>query len=377
MPRALLLILDGVGCGAAPDAADYGDEGADTLRHILQARPDLSLPHLVSLGLGRVLGFEAAEPTNCYGIMHPRAVGKDSTSGHWEIAGAVLEKPFAVYEKFPPDIVAKLEDACQTTFLGNYAQSGTVILGELGAQHLASALPILYTSADSVLQIAAHEDIVPLEKLYAICRAARLIADEYQIGRVIARPFVGAVGAFQRTANRHDFSLMPPRTVLNEITEAGFPVVSVGKVADLFAGSGFTATYPTKSNAEGMKQIEKLWREAKNGLIFANLVDFDTLFGHRRDVNGFAQALQAFDAWLGAFLRQIGADDLLLITADHGNDPTFRGTDHTRESVPLLVKCGAAQKGQELGVRDSFADIAATLAHWFKIDSWNVGETFL
>jgi phosphopentomutase len=376
MSRALLLILDGVGCGAAPDADKYGDAGADTLRHIFQARPDLQLPHLFSLGLGQVLGFNNAAPQGCCGVLQPRAAGKDSTTGHWEIAGAILEKPFAVFKNFPSEIVAKLEEKCGTKFIGNYAQSGTTILQELGAQHMKSGLPILYTSADSVLQIAAHEEVIPLNDLYAICRAAREVADEHQIGRVIARPFVGEVGNFQRTANRHDFSMVPPRTVLNAIVEAGYPVYGIGKTGDLFAGSGFTETYSTKSNAEGMAQIENIWRELEKGLIFANLVDFDTLFGHRRDVDGFARALQEFDFWLGSFLLEIGDDDLLIITADHGNDPTFRGTDHTRENVPLLVEGGACQAARSLGMRTSFADVAATLARWFKIESWNMSSAF-
>lgn len=377
MPRALLLILDGVGCGAALDADKYGDGGANTLRHILQACPDLQLPHLFSLGLGQILGLPTAAPQGCFGIMQPRAAGKDSTTGHWEIAGALLEKPFAVYENFPPEIIARLEEKCGTKFIGNYAQSGTTILQELGAQHLESGLPILYTSADSVLQIAAHEEVITLDHLYAICRAAREVTDEYQIGRVIARPFVGTVGNFQRTANRHDFSLVPPRTILNEIVEAGYPVIGIGKTGDLFAGSGFTETYATKSNAEGMAQIETHWRALKTGLIFANLVDFDTLFGHRRDVNGFAQALSEFDVWLGSFLSQISDEGLLIITADHGNDPTFHGTDHTRENVPLLVKCSSCERQhQNLSTRDSFADVSATLACWFKIESWNIGSAF-
>lgn len=371
MPRALLLILDGVGCGASPDAESYDDSGADTLRHILQACPNLQLPNLWSLGLGRILGFQDTKVSACYGVMHPRAAGKDSTTGHWEICGAVLEKPLAVYDKFPPEIIAQLEAACGTKFIGNYAQSGTTILQELGEEHLRTGLPILYTSADSVLQIAAHEDVIWLPQLYAICANAREVADEYQIGRVIARPFIGKPGAFQRTANRHDFSLMPPRTILNALSDAGFPVYGIGKVADLFAGSGFTKNFATNNNREGMARIENHWRDLKSGLLFANLVDFDMLFGHRRKVNGFAGALQEFDVWLGDFLPQVSDEDLLIITADHGNDPTFKGTDHTRESVPLLVKCQARQ--EDLGQRETFADVAATLARWFKIESWKSG----
>jgi phosphopentomutase len=303
--------------------------------------------------------------------MQPSAAGKDSTSGHWELCGAVLEKPFAVYEKFPPEILAKLEAECGTQFIGNYAQSGTTILQELGEEHLRTGLPILYTSADSVLQIAAHEQVVSVEQLYTICRAARRVADEYQIGRVIARPFIGEPEGFQRTSKRHDFSLLPPHTILNALVDAGVSVYGVGKVADLFAGSGFTENFSTKNNGEGMARIENEWRTLKSGLLFANLVDFDTLYGHRRDVRGFANALQEFDEWLGAFLLQVAGDDLLIITADHGNDPTFKGTDHTRENVPLLVKCQARQ--ENLGRRESFADVSATLARHFQIKDWKSG----
>lgn len=372
MRRALLLILDGVGCGDAPDAEAYGDAGANTLRHVLVACPDLHLPNLWSMGLGRVLGTDDSTPTGSFGRMNPRSAGKDSTTGHWELCGVILDEPFAVFEKFPPELIVTLEAACGTKFLGNYAASGTQIIEELGEQHLESGLPILYTSADSVLQIAAHEDAVSLEQLYAICRAAREVADDYRIGRVIARPFVGAPGAFQRTEHRHDFSFVPPPTVLDALTEAKCPVYGVGKVADLFAGNGFTEFYATHSNADGMARIKDLWHDLPHGLLFANLVDFDTKFGHRRDVPGFAKALQEFDLWLGQFLPQIGSNDLLIITADHGNDPTFRGSDHTRESVPVLVRCEACAN-QSFGVRDTFADVSATLVRWFGLDEWPHG----
>ncbi len=374
MPRVLLLILDGVGCGAAPDAEIYGDSGADTLGHIFAACSDLRLPTLCSLGLDNVLGVSDRTPRAGWGRMIEQSAGKDSTTGHWELAGVITKKPFAVFDKFPPEIVTALERECGTRFLGNYARSGTVILDELGAAHLQIGLPILYTSADSVMQIAAHENVIPLEQLYEICRAARRIADEWNIGRVIARPFVGEIGDFARTGNRHDFSLVPPRTVLNALCEAGHSVIGVGKVADLFAGSGFSESFATQSNSEGMARIETLWKTRKNGLIFANLVDFDMLFGHRRDVLGFARALEEFDLWLARFLLQLRPDDLLIITADHGNDPTFRGSDHTRETVPLLVVSEfTRQNPQCFGWRASFADVAATLSQWFKIETWPVG----
>lgn len=374
MSRALLLILDGVGCGSAPDVESYGDSGADTLGHLLAACSDLHLPTLRSLGLANILGDYDNTPRAGWGRMMEQSAGKDSTTGHWELAGVVTKQPFAVFEKFPLELVAALERECGTRFLGNYAQSGTAILDELGAAHLQSGLPILYTSADSVLQIAAHENIIAPERLYEICRAARRVADEWSIGRVIARPFVGEIGDFRRTANRHDFSLIPPRTVLNALCEAEIPVISVGKVADLFAGSGFTESFVTHSNAEGMARIETLWNTRGNGLILANLVDFDMLFGHRRDVHGFARALEEFDLWLANFLPQLQPDDLLIITADHGNDPTFRGSDHTRETVPLLVVSDfTRQNPQSFGWRASFADVAATLSQWFGIEAWLVG----
>jgi len=375
--RALIIVLDSVGVGGAPDAGEYGDGGADTLGHLLEARPGLRLPNLWSLGLGHIAGINPApEPRAMHGRMRERSAGKDSTTGHWEIAGVVVEEPFAVYERFPDVLVRALEDACGTEFIGNYAASGTVIIQDLGDEHVRTGKPILYTSADSVVQIAAHEEVLPLERLYAACRAAREVCDGYRIGRVIARPFVGTSGAYTRTAGRHDYSFVPPRTVLNALSEAGRPVKSIGKVWDLYAGAGITESHPTASNAEGMAAIARVWGETADGLVYANLVDFDMLYGHRRDVEGFAAALEAFDAWLGDFLPDVREDDLLVITADHGNDPTYPGSDHTREDVPLLVH----YKGRSgsLGTRDSFADVAATLSAFFRLDPpWPAGRPAL
>ncbi len=370
--RALLIVLDSVGCGAAPDAARYGDAGADTLGHILQQFPGLQIPTLRGLGWNAILGLPG-ENSASWGVLQPRAAGKDTTTGHWELAGAILAEPFAVFEQFPPVLVEKIEQAAGVQFIGNYARSGTEILAELGAEHVQTGRPILYTSADSVLQIAAHEEIVPLERLYQICRIARQICDEWRIGRVIARPFVGENGYWQRTANRHDFSFLPPRTILNALQENGIETTGVGKIADIFAGSGVARSLPTKLNAEGMETLEKLWRDGQNGLIFANLVDFDMLFGHRREVAGYARALEEFDGWLGRFLPQIGTEDLILISADHGNDPTFPGTDHTRENVPVLMVQGA--RHGDLGIRRTFADVAATLAKFFGVE-WETGTAF-
>ncbi|TCH98113.1 phosphopentomutase [Roseococcus sp. SYP-B2431] len=379
MTRCLLIVLDSLGVGAAPDAADYGDEGADTLGHII-ARTGLRLPALHSLGLGRILGEEGGEeggaaPLASYGRMRERSPGKDSTTGHWEIAGAVLEEPFAVFEHFPAGLMEAIEEETGLRFLGNHPASGTAIIEGLGEEHMRTGRPILYTSADSVLQIAAHEEVIGVERLYAVCAAARRHADAWRIGRVIARPFTGRPGSFTRTERRHDFSMRPPRTVLDAISEAGIAVRAVGKIADLFAGQGITETHPTGSNAQGMQATEELWRRNEAGLVFTNLVDFDTLYGHRRDVAGYAVALAEFDAWLAGLLPRCRPEDLVIITADHGNDPTYRGTDHTREEVPLLVLHGG--RAGPLGTRDGFADIAASLAVAFGLPPWPRGRPFL
>ena len=372
--RAALIVLDSAGCGAAPDATAYGDEGADTLGHILR-ETGVALPALFSLGLGRVLGLDGPAPRAAHGRMRPRAAGKDSTTGHWEIAGAVLDRPFATFDRFPDTLVRAIEAEGGTRFLGNVAASGTAIIDELGAEHLRTGWPILYTSADSVLQIAAHEEVVPLDRLYALCEVARRHADAWRIGRVIARPFVGEPGAFRRTAHRHDFSMRPPRTVLDAVRDAGLPVVGVGKTGDLFAGQGLSESHPTESNADGMARTAAAWRGMREGLLFTNLVDFDTAYGHRRDVAGYARALAEFDAWLGGLLGDVRPDDLLILTADHGNDPTFRGTDHTREEVPVLAVHQG--RGDALGVRDGFSDVAASLAVFFGVRGWGVGRAFV
>jgi phosphopentomutase len=372
--RSLLIVLDSVGIGNAPDAAQYGDEGANTLGHIFERVPELALPNLDSLGLPELLGRPGAEPYRAsYGKMRERSAGKDTTTGHWEIAGAVLEQPFATFDRFPDELVRAIEHDARVQFIGNYPQSGTTILHELGEEHIRTGKPILYTSADSVLQIAAHEEVVPLQRLYEICGVAREHADRFHIGRVIARPFAASPGNFHRTARRHDFSMQPPHTVLNALCDADVRVIGIGKISDIFAGSGVTESHPTSSNAEGMQRIEELWPAAERSLLFANLVDFDMLFGHRRDVNGYANALQQFDSWLGDFLPQIRENDLVIITADHGNDPTFRGTDHTREEVPLFVLHGG--ESRDLGTRSTFADVAATIASCFDIEQWPVGRT--
>jgi phosphopentomutase len=373
--RALWLVLDSVGCGAAPDARDFGDEGADTLGHLFE-REGLVLPHLASLGLYEIMrGYSAVVPgavplrlgaAACR--LTERSIGKDTTTGHWELAGNVLEKPFATFETFPADFIALLEQRAGVSFLGNCVASGTEVLTLLGEEHCRTGQPILYTSVDSVLQIAAHEDplIFGLDRLLDICRMARELLDErgWLVGRVIARPFVGRSRAdFQRTANRRDFSLVPAPTVLDRLQATGVKVTSVGKISDIFAGQGISESHPTKSNAAGMAVIEALWQKpcAQDQLIVCNLVDFDMLYGHRRDPRGYAQALREFDSWLGAWLPQVGENDFVCITADHGNDPYHRGTDHTREQVPLLT----LNSPQPLREPSDFTQVAELLECYF------------
>jgi phosphopentomutase len=364
MKRALVIVLDSVGCGGAKDAAAYGDEGADTLGHLFE-REGLALPNLATLGLGEVLGRGKAELRKgaAFARISEASAGKDTTTGHWELAGNVLEEPFDTFESFPQDLL----DEIGGPFLGNRAASGTEILEQLGQEHLRTGRPIVYTSADSVLQIAAHEERYGLKQLYALCQRARDVLDRrgIRIGRVIARPFLGDDPAsFKRTSNRHDYSLMPPETVLNRLQAAGVETIGVGKLSYIFCGSGISESHPTKSNADGMAMIEKLWAEERPHphLIFANLVDFDMLYGHRRDPAGYAECLREFDAWLGGFLPKVG-DDFLLITADHGNDPYHPGTDHTREQVPLLTVNAPAP------VVDSadFTQVARLLADYFGV----------
>jgi phosphopentomutase len=379
-PRALLIVLDSVGIGHAPDAAAYGDDGADTLGHLIDFDPSLParLPTLWSLGLGNILGRDPVpSPGASFGRMREVSSGKDSTTGHWELSGVLLREPFGLFERFPPELVGAIEAEAGVSFIGNCPASGTQFIDDLGPEHVRTGRPILYTSADSVLQIAAHEGVIPVERLYDICRIARRHADAYRIGRVIARPFVGTPGEFTRTARRHDFSMKPPRTVLNAIAESDLPVKSIGKVFDLFAGEGITESHPTDSNADGMRQTAEVWARTDAGLVFTNLVDFDTVYGHRRDPAGYADALVEFDRWLAGFLPACRDDDLLILTAHHGNDPTVRGTDHTRERVPLLARHPG--RSVDLGDRETFADVAATLAAFLAVPGgWPAaGTSFL
>jgi len=386
MNRALLIVLDSVGVGHAPDAAAYGDGGADTLGHLYGSIAGLRLPTLESLGLSAIRRGAAGEEvavdwlgSSSAAWMVEQSAGKDTTSGHWELAGQPVTEPFDVFESFPDEILGPIRKITGLNFLGNYPQSGTVILEELGAEHVSTGHPILYTSADSVLQIAAHEEVMPYKELHRICRVAREVCDasRFRVGRVIARPFSGSGASFERTANRKDFSLHPPVTVLKELQRAGVPVTGVGKISDIFAGEGIDQSFPTKSNAAGMAEMDRLWASDQRGLIFVNLVDCDSKYGHRRDPEGYARCLLEFDQWLGSFVPRVGPDDLVLITADHGNDPTWKGTDHTREKVPLLVL--GPSPPSVIGERATFADVAATLAEWFGLprSKRKFGRSFL
>lgn len=383
MKQALLIVLDSVGVGHAPDAADFGDHGANTVGHIREAVDDLFLPHLDEAGLAaceRIAAGETFHGSSSFscGALTEQSAGKDTTTGHWEIAGAPILEPFATFEHFPDSLVEEMERMASVSFIGNYTRSGTVILEELGEEHCRTAKPILYTSADSVIQIAAHEEVIPLETLYEICRACRTIADREGIGRVIARPFLGSPGNFIRSARRHDFSMAPPETVLNRLSDNGVETVGIGKISNIFAGSGIKQSYPTRSNAEGCATMDKLLVEQPSTprLIFSNLVDFDMLYGHRRDPAGYANALREFDHWFGTLIPRLNNDLLVIITADHGNDPTWYGTDHTRERVPLLAHIPGVSEDPDL--RESFADIAATLSGWFGTNHEGLtGKSFL
>ncbi len=381
--RAVLITLDGVGIGALPDAAAYGDAGANTLQHVAAACGGLYLPHLQSLGLGNLLDLpgvpSVSSPRAGFGRMLEQSAGKDTTTGHWELAGIIQPQPFPTYpDGFPAEIIAAFRRETGLDPLGNCAASGTEILRRLGEEHLRSGRPIVYTSADSVFQIAAHEEVIPPPQLYEICSVARRILDPYRIGRVIARPFRGHNAAtFQRTSGRHDFSLPPGgETVLDRLRAAGFPVLAIGKISDIYAGRGISEGQASKGNADGMEKTLTALNRCQGGLIFTNLVDFDMLYGHRRDAAGFGKALEAFDRWLPELLGRLGRGDLLLLTADHGCDPTTPGTDHSREAVPMLAWGPGMATGMPLGVRDTFADVAATLDDFFGVGPGK-GKSFL
>ena len=372
--RAIVVVLDSLGVGELPDAAQFGDAGCHTLLHILARMPDLALPNLRSLGLLRLLGAQdAVLPQAGWGKMAERSRGKDTTTGHWELSGLVLDKPFPTFPHgFPDAFLERFSQAVGRPCIGNCTASGTEIIQRLGDEAVRRGALIVYTSADSVFQVAAHEEVVPLSELYAICQTARgMLTGDLAVGRVIARPFVGGQGQYMRTANRRDFSLEPTgRTMLDALQAAGRDVLAVGKISDIFAGRGITESFPTHGNEEGERALLDLLERDFSGLLFVNLVDFDMLYGHRRDAEGYGRALEHFDRTLGEALRRLRPGDLLAVTGDHGCDPTFRGTDHTREYVPLLLHGGATG---DLGVRTSFSDLAATVCRHLGV-AWASGE---
>jgi phosphopentomutase len=381
--RAIVIVIDSLGVGELPDAAEYGDQGSHTLGHIARRVP-LQVPALRSLGLSRIVeipgGEFVASPAAAFGRMAEHSPGKDSVTGHWELMGLAIDRAFPVFPNgFPEEVIREFERRIGRKTLGNTVASGTVIIEQLGEEHLRTGSPIVYTSADSVFQIAAHEDVIPVPELYRQCEIAYdMLVNGMGLGRIIARPFVGAPGAFRRTSNRHDFAVPPQgETVLDRLQASGVPVFAIGKIVDLFAGKGIAESVHTASDDEGMDAVERALAERPRGLIFANLVDFDTVYGHRNNVEGYAQNLERFDARLSEVLPNLGPDDLLVLTADHGNDPTTASTDHSREYVPLLV-CGAqVRAGVDLGTRTTFADLGQTLAEVFGVGRMAHGASFL
>lgn len=383
--RIFIIVMDSVGIGEAPDAVLFGDQGANTLGHIAERMNGLRMPNLSKLGLGNISEIKGVEkteqPSAFYTKMKEASTGKDTMTGHWEIMGLNISRPFQVFPNgFPNALIKELEAKTGRSVIGNKPASGTVILDELGEEHMKTGALIVYTSADSVLQIAAHEEIVPLTELYKICEIARemTLADEYKVGRVIARPFIGMPGQFKRTTNRHDYALKPfNRTVMDELKDADYDVLAIGKISDIFDGQGVTQSLRTVSNMDGMDKLLETIHQDFTGLSFLNLVDFDALFGHRRNPLGYGQALEEFDARMPDMLEQLTENDLLMITADHGNDPIHHGTDHTREYVPLLVYSKRFSEGRELPIRQTFADIGATVADNFNVKMPAYGKSML
>ena len=374
MKRVLWIVLDSVGCGALPDANEFGDEGSNTLGNISKVRP-LDVPNMQKIGIGNIPGTGIASiqnPIGAYGKMIEVSKGKDTTTGHWEMAGVTLPRAFPTYpDGFPCDVMTAFEQAIGTKSLGNIASSGTAILDILGEEHIKTGFPIVYTSADSVFQIAAHEDVIPLNRLYELCEIARkLLVGEHAVGRVIARPFIGEKsGAFTRTKGRRDFSLEPiSETILDVLKAAGKEVLTVGKIEDIFAHRGITGSNHAAGNPACIEAMMQYMQVPFDGLCYVNLVDTDMIFGHRRDVDGYAKSLEAFDKCLPSVMDLLHPEDLLIITADHGCDPTFRGSDHTREHVPLLVYGKNLKQNINLGVRKTFADTAATIAAFYGLD---------
>jgi phosphopentomutase len=382
--RFIVIVIDSLGIGELPDAAAYGDVGSHTLGNMARAVGGLRVPHMEAMGLGNIVIAEGlipqSEPTAAYGKMAEVSVGKDTTTGHWELMGIHLTKPFPLYPNgFPPDVMRPFEAQIGRATLGNYPASGTVIIDELGEEHVRSGKPIIYTSGDSVFQIAAHEDVIPVDELYRMCRIAReILRGEHEVSRVIARPFVGSPGSWVRTANRHDFSVVPPEpTLLDYLKDAGMMVYGVGKIEDIFVGQGITDAVHTQDNMDGVdKTIAAIRERRERGLIFTNLVDFDAKYGHRNNPLGYADALAEFDQRIPEILDALADDDVLVLTADHGNDPTTVSTDHAREYVPILVAGVPIRRGVNIGVRETFADLAATIADVLAVKAPAIGTSF-
>ena len=383
--RIHLIVMDSVGIGEAPDANAFGDLGSDTLGHIAEKMNGLSMPNLEKMGISNIRPFQGIQPMEnpsaYFGKMQEASVGKDTMTGHWEIMGLNVDQPFKVYPNgFPAELIKALEEKTGRKVIGNKPASGTEILDELGQVHMETGAIIVYTSADPVLQIAAHEEIVPLEELYKICEIARELTldPEFLVGRIIARPFIGQPGEFKRTTNRHDYALKPfDRTVMNELKDANYDVIAIGKISDIYNDEGVTESLRTKDNMDGMDKLAKVVKQDFHGISFINLVDFDALYGHRRDPIGYGEALEAFDARLPEVMNELTNDDLLIITADHGNDPTFDGTDHTREFVPVLAYSPRFTGGKELPLSETFADVGATIAENFNVTMPKFGRSFL
>jgi phosphopentomutase len=381
--RVVLIVLDSMGVGELPDAAEYGDEGSNTLANTARAVGGLSLPHMQRLGLGNITAVVGVppcdEPLGAYGRMAEASAGKDTTTGHWEMAGIYSPWPLPTYPNgFPQELIEEYERRIGRKTLGNYPRSGTVIIQELGEEHIRTGYPIVYTSADSVFQVAAHEEVIPIEELYRICQIAReMLVGEHAVGRVIARPFIGEPGNFTRTERRKDFSLLPPEpTLLDRLVAAGHPVMGVGKIEDIFAHRGLSQSVHSPNNMACVDQTLAFMEESQRGLIFINLVDFDMLWGHRNNPQGYAGGLEDFDRRLPEIIEAMTAQDILFLTADHGNDPTTPSTDHSREYVPLLAYGGMVKAGVDLGTRETFADLGATVADLLGIEPLPFGTSF-